>query len=110
MEEVGEGDFFSPFISMHKAGYGTEEYHGEWNIFDIIVVSKSLCEAPRGSFTIKAREKGIYYGKVFVEPYMVQQDGPYKGTPKRTFSGGQFIDGYSDHYPTYIIISRKRDK
>ncbi len=110
MEEVGEGDFFSPFISMHKAGYGTEEYRGEWNIFDIIVVSKSLCEAPRGSFTVKPVEKGIYYGGVFVEPYMVQQEGPYAGTPKRTFSGGQFNDGYSDHYPTYIVISRKKGK
>ena len=106
MEEVGEGDFFSPFISMHKAGYGTEEYHGEWNIFDIIEVNKALCNAPKGSFRIKACEKGIYHGGVFIEPYMVQQDGPYKGTPKRTFSGGAFIDGFSDHYPTYIVISK----
>ena len=34
------------------------------------------------------------------------QEGRYKGTPFRTFSGGQFINGYSDHYPTYIIISK----
>ena len=108
MEAVGEGDFFSPFISMHKDGYGTEEFRGEWNIFDIIVVNKALCERQRKSFSIKACEKGIYYGGVFIEPYMVQQTGPYQGTPKRTFSEGRFNDGYSDHYPTYIVVSKKK--
>ena len=107
IDAVGDGDFFSPFISMHKAGYGTEEYRGEWNIFDIIEVNKALCTSKKKSFSIKAFEKGIYYGGVFAEPYMVQQTGPYAGTPKRTFSGGKFSDGYSDHYPTYIVISKR---
>ena len=29
-----------------------------------------------------------------------------KGTPFRTFSGGAFVGGYSDHYPTYIVVSK----
>lgn len=108
--ETGETDFFSPFISMHKAGYGTEEYRGEWNIFDIIEVNKALCDAPKGSFAITKCEKGQYYGRVFAKPYMIQQSGQYAGTPKRTFSGTEFLDGYSDHYPTYIILSKRKGR
>ena len=37
---------------------------------------------------------------------MTQQEGQYKGQPFRTFSNGAFINGYSDHYPTYIVVSR----
>ena len=34
------------------------------------------------------------------------ESGQYKGTPFRTFSNGAFIGGYSDHYPTYIVITK----
>ena len=48
----------------------------------------------------------FHYGYVFDPPFLTQQEGRYAGTPFRTFSGGQFMGGYSDHYPTYIIISK----
>lgn len=38
--------------------------------------------------------------------FLTRQTGRYKGTPFRSFSGGEFINGYSDHYPTYIIIGK----
>ena len=37
---------------------------------------------------------------------MTQQSGQYKNTPFRTSSNGSFIGGYSDHYPTYIVIKK----
>ena len=37
---------------------------------------------------------------------MTQEEGQYRGTPHRTSSGGMFTRGYSDHYPTYIVISK----
>jgi len=33
--------------------------------------------------------------------------GRYKGYPKRSWSGGMFTGGYSDHYPTYIYLLKK---
>ena len=108
MTETGPRDFFSPFILMREAGYGTEEYRGEWNIFDIIEVNRALCDAPRGSLVIAPFEEDGFYGRIFTMPYMIQDSGQYAGTPKRSFSGGQFIDGYSDHYPTYIVLTKKK--
>lgn len=106
-EDVGQKDFFSPFISMIKNGYGSLAYRGEWNIFDIILVNKQLLNAQKGTLSIKPIVKRKYYGRIFHKPFMVNDDGFYKDTPFRTFSGGSFIDGYSDHYPTYIFVSNK---
>ena len=107
VSEVGKTDFFSPFISMLKAGYGSLAYRGEWNIYDIILTNEALVNAPKGSLRIVPIVKGKYYGRVFSQPFMTQQSGQYKGTPMRTFSSGSYVGGYSDHYPTYIIVSNK---
>lgn len=105
--EVGKYDFFSPFLSMLKAGYGSLAYRGTWNIYDIILVNEAMANAPKGTLKIQPIVKKKYYGRVFSQPFMTQQEDQYKGTPFRTFSNGTFIGGYSDHYPTYIIVSNK---
>ena len=107
IEEVGETDFFSPFLSMLKAGYGSLAYQGEWNIYDILVVNSNLAHPAKGTLGIIPIVKNRFYGRVFHKPFMTQQEGQYKGTPFRTSSGGAFIGGYSDHYPTYIVVSTK---
>ncbi len=110
IDDVEEEDFFSPFLSMLKAGYGTLAYRGEWNIYDCILTNYNLTRAPKGTLRIQPlikKKKATYYGRIFQKPFMTQQSGQYAGTPFRTFSGGQFIGGYSDHYPTYIVVSTK---
>lgn len=106
LAETGENDFFSPFISMLKAGYGSMEYRGRWQIFDQILVNDALANAQEGSLRIQPAEAGKYYGKIFKRDFLTQQEGRYAGTPYRTFSGDRFINGYSDHYPTFIIVSK----
>ena len=105
IDEVEQEDFFSPFVSMLKSGYGSLAYQGEWNIYDIIVVNANLCRGE--GLKIRPIVKKKFYGRIFNPPFMTQQEGPYAGTPFRTFSGGAFIGGYSDHYPTYIVVSNK---
>ena len=109
IEDVGPEDFFSPFLSMFKAGYGSLTYRGEWCIFDCILVNNALVHAPEGTLRILPiikKRRNQFYGRIFVKPFMANQKGPYKDTPFRTFSGGAFIGGYSDHYPTYIVVSK----
>ena len=109
VDEVGPDDFFSPFLPMLKAGYGSLAYRGEWNIYDCILVNDALVHAPKGSLKIipiiKKRKKE-FYGRIFHKPFMSNDEGQYKDTPFRTFSGGSFIAGYSDHYPTYIVLMK----
>ena len=105
-EEVGKDDWFSPFISMLKAGYGSLAYQGTWNIYDIILVNETLLNAPDGGLKIIPVGRKGFYGVVYKKPFMITQRGQYKGTPFRTFSNGAFIGGYSDHLPTYIVLEK----
>lgn len=106
IEEVGKEDFFNPYWAMIKAGYGSLCYHDVWSIYDQELVNYNLAVAPQGGFKIRKIVKDKYYGRIFNKPFMIQQTGQYKGYPFRTFSGGSFMGGYSDHFPTYIVISK----
>jgi len=106
IQDVTDADFFSPFISMLKAGYGSLAYQGVWSIYDLLLVNNALANAPDGGLKISPLGKKGYYGRVYKKPYMTTQKGQYKGYPFRTFSNGSFIGGYSDHYPTYIVITK----
>ena len=106
IKDMSSTDFFSPFLSMLKAGFGSLAYQGVWSIFDIILVNHALADPAKGTYGIRPIVNKKYYGRIFSAPFMTQQEGQYKGQPKRTMSNGAFINGYSDHYPTYIVISR----
>lgn len=105
--EVGPENFFSPFLSMYKAGFGSLAYRGVWSIFDIIIVNSNLCDAPKGTLEIKPIVNKKYYARIFRQPFMTNQEGQYKDTPKRTLADTG-VEGYSDHYPTYIVVSNKK--
>ena len=109
LENVTPGEFYSPYISMLKAGYGSLCYQGVWSIYDLELVNYNLAHAPDGGLKIQPVTKNHgkeYYGVVFKRPWMTTQKGQYKGYPFRTFSNGAFVGGYSDHYPTYIVIGK----
>ena len=105
-DDLDDEDFFNPFLSMIKAGYSSLYYRGAGNIFDIVMVNKALADAEDDTFEIQPILKKKFYGRIFSKPYMTNQSGQYKGTPFRTFSNGAFVNGYSDHYPTYIVIKK----
>ena len=105
LEEVGPADFFNPFYTMIKDGMGSLCYQGQWSIYDQILVNNNLAKAPAGGLKLTPINKG-YYGRIYKKRFMVTKSGQYKGYPLRTFSQGAFISGYSDHFPTYIVISK----
>ena len=106
MTDVTPEDFFSPFTSMLKAGFGSLAYQGVWSIYDLLLVNNALANPAEGTFGLRQLHKKGYYGRVYNPKFLTNQKGQYKGTPFRTFSNGAFIGGYSDHYPTYIVITK----
>ena len=70
------------------------------------MVNEALVNPEEGSLGIQKTDKKGHYGVVFKRPFMVTQNGQYKGYPFRTFSNGKFINGYSDHFPTYIVVGK----
>ena len=106
IEDVTDTEFFSPFTSMLKAGFGSLAYQGVWSIYDLLLVNNALAHPQQGTFGLRQLHKKGYYGRIFNPKFLTNQSGQYKGTPFRTFSNGAFIGGYSDHYPTYIVITK----
>jgi hypothetical protein len=44
---------------------------------------------------------------IFTPAYLMDPKGKYKGYPLRTYAGGSYIGGYSDHFPVYLYLIRK---
>lgn len=95
-KQVKKHDFYNPWWEvLEDKGIGTLLYRGKWNLFDQIVVSKTLL-----------KKKKLHYDgcEVFMREYLFQQEGKYKGSPFRTHGGREWINGYSDHLPTVIYL------
>lgn len=106
IEGMESTDFFNPYISMLKDGFGSLCHQGNWSIFDQELVNCNLANAPDGTLKIQPTGNDGYYGYIYKRPFLTTEKGRYKGYPYRTFSGNNFIGGFSDHYPTYIVIGK----
>lgn len=99
ISDTKEGGYYNPFWEKLDKGIGSYIYRGGWDLFDQIIINKNLVD---GACGLKFRT-----AEVLNKPFLLQTDGQYKGYPKRTFSGGAWNDGYSDHLPTEIFLIRE---
>ena len=107
MKDVGEGDFYNPWWDILRGkGQGTLTYQGAWNLFDQIVCSRNMLDI-KGNKEYK--ELTLYGYHIFKRDYIIQQDGKYRGSPKRTFAGGVWLNGFSDHLPTVTYIVKAQN-
>ncbi len=106
IKDLKPGDFYNPYGEMLKAGLGTLAYGDAWNIFDNIAMTENLATGSTGALKLQKADGSKFYGNIFKQFYMVQKEGQYKGYPLRTFVGGAFQGGLSDHYPVYIYIAK----
>ena len=96
---VAAHGFFNPWWDILDKGTGTLAYKGAWNLFDQIIISGNLVDAPEGHWQ-------FYEAKVLNFDFLRATEGALKGYPKRTYTAGSYIGGYSDHYPTEIFLRR----
>ncbi len=93
------GGFFNPFWEKLDKGIGSYIYRGNWDLFDQIIINRNLLDGVGGLKYLNA--------EVLNKPFLLQTDGQYRGYPHRTFSGGAWTDGYSDHLPTEIYLVKE---
>jgi len=97
-EDVLPGGMYNPWVDFYKKGYGTLAYQDAWGLFDQILISQPwLAKDQAGFFMVSAN--------IFNQEYMKENKGRYKGYPMRTWDGLTYRGGYSDHFPTYLIMS-----
>ena len=96
---------YNPFWNTIKEGTGTLFYNGAWNLFDQIIMSENLLDKKQ-----KRNYEALTFYKhaIFRRDYLIQQEGKYKGAPKRTQAGGVWLDGYSDHLPVVVYLIKEQ--
>jgi len=101
--KVGKGGLYNPWVDFYKKGIGTLAYNDSWNLFDQIIISEAFLQKP---------QKGFFFQKAFVfnREFMVTKTGRFKGYPMRTYIGVVYNGGYSDHFPTYIMMLKETNK
>ncbi|MDR0763841.1 MAG: endonuclease/exonuclease/phosphatase family protein [Bacteroidales bacterium] len=98
--EVPSGGLFNTMWEKYTKGIGSLCYQGKWNLFDQIIISQNLLGSDYS--TLK-----FYKAEIFNRDFLIQKTGKYKGYPLRTFSGGHFQNGFSDHFPTFIYLVKE---
>nr|WP_314782773.1 endonuclease/exonuclease/phosphatase family protein [uncultured Porphyromonas sp.] len=106
IEETHAADLFSPMLSMYRQGAGTLAYKGEWNLFDIMAVSGNLLKKNTQGLHLYQDPESHQLAYVFRRDYLLQQTPKHRGEPLRTFAGGKYIGGYSDHLPVYLYLTK----
>ncbi len=96
-KRVRSDDFFNPLYQFYKKGIGTLAYRDAWNLFDQILLSSGLVGEEPGGYT-------FYRAEIYNPTYLVQKTGQFKGYPFRTFGGGAYLGGYSDHFPVCVYL------
>lgn len=99
-EQVKNKDMYNPWTELYNKGIGTLAYQDAWGLFDQILISGTWLSHDQSGFFFKSRF-------IFNKPYLVENMGRYKGYPMRTWDGNIYRGGYSDHFPTYIVLLKK---
>lgn len=95
--EIAEFGVFNPFEDLANKGLGTIAYRDSWNIFDQIIMTKSLIKSDFSTFN-------FWKSGIFSRPYLIQNSGQYKGYPLRNTLTEA---GFSDHFPVYIYLIKE---
>ena len=99
IKDADKHGFYNPWWKKLDDGIGTLAYKSQWNLFDQIIISGNLATAPDDRWH-------FYRAEVLNKEFLRDTEGSRQGYPLRTYSGGSFLNGYSDHFPTELFLIR----
>ena len=102
-EDVAKQGLFNTMWLHLEHGVGSLAYNGSWNLFDQIIISEPLLNAPHS-----ATQWTYWKSEVFNKDFLTVQESKDKGTPLRTHKAGVWQNGYGDHYPTMIYLIKNK--
>jgi len=101
IKKVTKENMYNPMENYYRKGIGTTAYRDSWSLFDQLILSYGWL--PKDQDGLR-----FHKAKIYNKNYLVQKKGHFKGYPKRTFAGGEFINGYSDHFPVYMYVIKPK--
>lgn len=100
VKKMKAGDMYNTMYKKFKQGDCTLAYRDAWNLFDQLIISEGLISENTSTYVF---HKSYVYSK----EYLRQKEGRYKGYPKRTHAGGNYLNGYSDHFPVFLVLKKE---
>jgi hypothetical protein len=88
---------FNPWLKIFRQGRGTLANQDVWSLFDQVLVSSVWLNKEQTGFHFK-------YAHIHQTNSMVENSGRYRGYPMRTWDGNNYRGGFSDHFPSYIVV------
>lgn len=99
-KSVMRGELVNAMEKSFKRGIGTLGHNDVWSLFDQMILSPAWFKSQSNSFCFQV-------ARVFNKPWLCETYGRYAGYPLRTYAGGLYRGGYSDHFPVYVILKRE---
>ena len=98
MTPVKDNILYNCSAEQDKAGKGSYNWRGQWNMMDQFIVSGSTLN---GVSPIKTLHFEVYDAKEI--QFYDKRNEMYR--PNRTYGGPRYFGGYSDHLPIYIDVA-----
>jgi hypothetical protein len=102
IKKTTDQKLFNTMELYAKKGIGTLAYRDNWNLFDQLILTQGFV-TKNNNFDSYKFFKAVVYNK----EYLKNETGKYKGYPHRTYVGPNFLNGYSDHFPVYMIVVKE---
>ncbi len=99
-KNLKEGHFYNPMYNMFKSGKGTLAYRDTWSLFDQIIFTQGCLGKNYSTYK-------YYKTSIFNKRFLLQKKGRYAAYPLRSFAGGVYLGGYSDHFPVYSYMIKE---
>lgn len=100
-QKLQKQELYNTSYDNFKSGIGTLAYQDVWNLFDQMIISQALLNANYKSYTFSKY-------KIFNKPFVREDYGNFKGYPFRTYAGGTYRGGYSDHFAVYCFLMKEK--
>ncbi|MGB0896987.1 MAG: endonuclease [Flavobacteriaceae bacterium] len=90
---------YNPFEKLLNITRGSLSHYSQWHLFDQIIFSHNFFKSEKGKYSFQDAD-------IFDHMFLKEWQGRNEGTPFRTYSGKQYLGGYSDHFPVYINLKK----
>lgn len=89
---------YNPWTDIYLSGQGSVAYRKKWNLFDQVIVSRTLLHKGPGWKFARA--------EVFDREFLKTYSGKQQGYPFRSWRGYHWMNGYSDHFPVVLYLEK----
>ncbi len=96
-QQLEPGKLYNPWLPIYKQGRGTLANQDIWSLFDQILLSPVWLNKTNSGYYFK-------FAQIHKTSAMIENTGRYRGYPMRTWDGNNYRGGFSDHFPSYIVV------